>query len=38
MKSRRIGTARPSSLQRNLDSLDMQVPPEAWAFDIAINQ
>jgi D-threo-aldose 1-dehydrogenase len=35
-----IGTAKPSSLKRNLDDLAKQVPQEAWqAFDaIAINK
>jgi len=34
-----IGTAKPSSLKRNLDVLDIRVPEEAWrAFDaLAIN-
>jgi len=35
-----IGTAKPSSLQRNLDILATQVPQEAWqAFDdVAMNK
>jgi D-threo-aldose 1-dehydrogenase len=35
-----IGTAKPSSLQRNLAVLETQVPQEAWqAFDdVAMNK